>query len=280
MNAMALKSYIKNKSMELDIPPQVFLQNFMFERFLTRLEKSSYQNKFIIKGGFLISALVGISARTTMDLDITVHELTLSNENIVKIIQEIISIKSDDNINFRYISIEEIRSTDDYPGYRVKLDASYESIVVSLKLDLTTGDIITPDYIDFQYQMFSENRNIQLCSYNIESILAEKLETIISRSVLNTRPRDYYDVFVLYRMYRDNISIPVLKLALDNTSKKRGSFDQMVDYETHIEAILSDNQLKITWDKYRNQFDYAKSILFEDTVRTVQRIFEQLNMGI
>jgi len=276
---MAFKSFIKNKSLELEIPPQVVLQNYMFERFLTRLEKSPYQYKFIIKGGFLIAALVGVGARTTMDLDVTIHGFPLTETSIEKIIQEIISVETDDLIDFRYIASEDIRPTDDYPGIRIKLEATYESIKVSLKLDLTTGDIITPGHIDFHYPMFSENRYIHLYSYNIESVLAEKIETIISRSVLNTRPRDFYDVFVLYRMYKEKISIQVLKEALINTSNKRGSLQQILDFESHIEAIMHDTRLHNFWKKYQNQYDYAKEVIFEDTVQTLRLILLQLNIS-
>jgi len=275
-NPMAFKAFIKQKSLELKIPAQVMMQNYMFERFLIRLEKSPYCRKFIIKGGFLVSSLVGISARTTMDLDITIQGIPLHVDNVESIINEILKARVDDEIDFRYVSVEEIRATDDYPGLRVKLEAIYGTIIVPLKLDLTTGDILTPDSIRYSYPMFSENKTIHLFSYNVETVLAEKLETILSRSVLNTRPRDFYDVFLLARMFKTSINLDVLKEALQNTSVKRGTQGQVSDYVRIIEAIEKDNQMVRNWKKFQNQFDFTKDILFEETIRSIRNLLVSL----
>ena len=276
-NSMSFKAFIKKKSLELKVPAQVVLQNYMFERFLIRLVKSSYHFKFILKGGFLVSSMVGISARTTMDLDITVKGMPLTVESIESVINEIIQTKVDDTIRFNYISTEQIREADDYPGLRVKLVAFYETIKVPLKLDLTTGDILTPDCIEYSYRMFSENKTIHLFSYNIETILAEKLETIVSRSVLNTRLRDFYDVFLLCRLFKAQININVLRDALHHTSMKRGTQEQENDFRRIIESIKKDDQMFLNWNKFQNQFEYAKEISFEETIGSIQELLESLH---
>lgn len=275
-NAMAFKAFIKQKSLELKIPAQVLLQNYMFERFLIRLEKSPYCRKFIIKGGFLVSSLVGISARTTMDLDITIQGIPLHVENVESIINEILKTKVDDEIDFRYVSEEEIRETDDYPGLRVKLEAKYGTIIVPMKLDLTTGDVLTPDSIQYSYPMFSENKRIHLFSYNVETVLAEKLETILSRSVLNTRPRDFYDVFLLGRMFKTSINLEILREALQKTSEKRGTQEQVRDFQRVIEAIEKEDQMVRNWKKFQNQFDFTREISFEETIQSVRNLLVSL----
>jgi predicted nucleotidyltransferase component of viral defense system len=275
-NPMAFKAFIKQKSIEWKIPAQVVLQNYMFERFLIRLEKSPYCRKFILKGGFLVSSLVGISARTTMDLDITIQGIPLHVENVESIINEIINAKVDDKIDFRYVSVEEIRETEDYPGLRVKLVANYGTIIVPMKLDLTTGDVLTPDSIRYSYPMFSENKTIHLFCYNVETVLAEKLETILSRSLLNTRARDFYDVFLLDRMFKTSINLDVLREVLQNASVKRGTQGQVSDYVRIIEAIEKDNQMVRNWKKFQNQFDFTKDILFEETIRSIRNLLVSL----
>lgn len=273
-SSMSLKALIRNLSQKLNIPAQAVMQNYMFEKFLLRLEKSSYRNMFVLKGGFLISALVGISSRTTMDLDITIKGMPLRIESIESIMNEIVTTKVDDFIDFRFVSVDEIRETEDYPGLRVKLEAIYETIKVSMKLDLTTGDVLTPDSIEFSYPMFSENKSIHLFSYNLETILAEKLETILSRSVLNTRPRDFYDVFLLERMFKSHLNLELLHEALHQTALKRGTEKLIEDFRIIIETIRKDERMNLYWIRYQNQFDFAKDVSFEETIRTVWNLLE------
>lgn len=196
-NPMQLKAIVKNIAKEKNISAALVLQNYMLERFLERVSLSRYRENYIIKGGFLIASMVGLNSRATMDMDATIKGYPVDENTIQKMIEEIISIPVDDSILFRLKSIKEIREGDEYTGYRVALSADYEKMAVPLKLDITTGDKITPSEIEFSYKLMMEERSISVLAYNLSTILAEKLETIISRGDQNTRPRDYYDVFIL-----------------------------------------------------------------------------------
>ena len=275
-NAMAFKSLIKKKSIDYQLPTQVILQNYMFEHFLLRLVRSPYQRNFILKGGFLISALVGISSRTTMDMDITIQGITLQVASIEKVVNQIIKIDVNDLVIFKFISVEEIRALDDYPGLRVRLEAKYESIKVDMKLDFTTGDVLTPNSIKTNHSLFSEEKTILLCTYNVETILAEKLETVISRNVLNTRIRDFYDIYVLYKMYRLSIDMIMLSKAIRNTSMKRGTLETVVGGLRIIESLRTDKTMILNWNKYQTQFEYAKEISFAMIIKTIEGIFSQI----
>jgi len=274
-NAMSMKAMIKRKSVELNVPPQVILQNLMFERFLVRLEQSVHRFEFVVKGGFLISSLVGISARTTMDLDITIRSIPLRADAIKSIIEDIIRIEVADSTLFQYLSAEEIRESDDYLGLRVKLEAIYEGIRVILKLDLTTGDVLTPQAIEYSYRMFSEDRIVRLYAYNLETILAEKLETIFSRSVLNTRLRDFYDIFVLDRVFGTRIDFALLRKAIMNTADKRGSLDAIQEYRNILSAIERDERMLSRWVRYQRQYDFAIGISFLETLEAIRDLMDQ-----
>lgn len=196
-NSTQLKAYVKNIAKEKNISPQLVLQNYILERFLERLSISEYRKNYIIKGGFLIAAMIGISNRTTMDIDMTVKRKAVNKENILNMIGNIGSIEIEDNIIFEVKNIEEIREQDMYSGYRVYLLANYPPMKIPLKLDITTGDKITPKEIEYTYNLMFENRSIKILAYNISTILAEKLETILARGNQNTRLRDFYDVYIL-----------------------------------------------------------------------------------
>lgn len=217
-NAMQFKSIIKKISKEKNISPQLVMQNYMLERLLERISLSDYRHNFIFKGGFLISSIVGLSSRSTMDLDTTLKGLTLTHASITDIFKNICQMNLNDDITFEFINVTDIRETDDYPGIRVLLKAHYQPISVPLTVDITTGDIITPKAIKYHHNSAFEEKTIYVLAYNLETILAEKLETVLSRGVANTRPRDYYDIYILYTLHNESLNMKILRVALEKTS--------------------------------------------------------------
>ncbi len=276
-NPMQLKAIVKNIAKEKNISAALVLQNYMLERFLERVSLSRYRENYIIKGGFLIASMVGLNSRATMDMDATIKGYPVDENTIQKMIEEIISIPVDDSILFRLKSIREIREGDEYTGYRVALSADYEKMAVPLKLDITTGDKITPSEIEFSYKLMMEERSISVLAYNLSTILAEKLETIISRGDQNTRPRDYYDVFILSKLKTDNVEMQDLKDAFFATTKKRGSTDVVNNYKAIMEVVRKSEVMKRQWNDYRKEFEYASGIEFEDTCDTVISLMNQLS---
>ena len=276
-NPMQLKAIVKNIAKEKNISAALVLQNYMLERFLERVSLSRYRENYIIKGGFLIASMVGLDSRATMDMDATIKGYPVDENTIQKMIEEIISIPVDDSILFRLKSIREIREGDEYTGYRVALSANYEKMAVPLKLDITTGDKITPSEIEFSYKLMMEERSIRVLAYNLSTILAEKLETIISRGDQNTRPRDYYDVFILSKLKTDNVKMQDLKDAFFATTTRRGSTDVVNNYKTIMEVVRKSEVMKRQWNDYRKEFEYAAEIEFEDTCDTVISLMNQLS---
>ncbi len=268
-NAMQLKAIVKNVAKEKKISAQLVLQNYMLERFLERVSLSSYRENFIIKGGFLIASMVGLDSRTTMDMDATIKGYLVNKETIQKMIEEILAVSLDDNISFEFRSIGEIREGDEYTGYRAALTANYEKMAVPLKLDITTGDKITPREIEYEYKLMFEDRSIHVLAYNLPTILAEKLETVISRGDQNTRPRDYYDIYILTKLQSGNIDLATLKDALRATTETRGSFEVIKQYREIMQRVRSSQVMNRQWGDYRKDFDYAARIEFEETCDAV-----------
>ena len=269
--AMSFKAKINNYAKSKHIPAQVVLQNVMFERFLERLSLSAYRDKFVIKGGMLISALVGLDTRMTMDLDTTLRKLSLTEEQVKKAIQNICEIELDDEVSFQIKSVAPIRKDDLYGGYRVRLDAIYETITTPLSIDVSTGDVITPAAVEFG-GVLDDSVKISLWGYSIETVLAEKVETILNRDVTNTRPRDYYDVYILSH---EKVYDPVVfHEALEETSNHRGSWERIQNYEPILEQIEKSKVLRDLWEKYRREFSYAREITFEDTIAAVKGMLQ------
>lgn len=225
---------------------------------------------------FLISSMIGIDSRTTMDMDATIKGYPVNKESIRTMIENIISISVEDNINFQLNNIGEIREGDEYTGYRVSLSANYEKMAVPLKLDITTGDIITPREIEYSYALMMEDRNIRVLAYNLSTILAEKLETVISRGDQNTRPRDYYDIYILSTVQSENIGIQSLHKALMATSEKRGSVNLLKQYCTIMNNVKQSEIMKRQWNLYRKEFSYASEIEFADTCSVVIAIMDKV----
>ena len=277
-NPMQLKAIIKNKAQEKNISAQLVMQNYMLERLLERISISRYRNNFILKGGFLISAIVGLDTRATMDLDTTIKVFTLTHEKIKEIFEDICTIKVDDDVQFEIVSIADIRETDDYPGIRVSLKANYAPISVPLTVDVTTGDVITPEEIEYSFSLLFDERRISIWAYNLETVLAEKIETILSRGVANTRPRDYYDIYILWMLRHEECNLATLSSALKRTAKKRGSLSVIKKYNDVIAQIEESEQLQSFWNKYTKEFDYAKDIKFADICKLVREVMDKLSV--
>ena len=222
-NPMQLKAFIKKKAAEKNISAQLVMQNYMLERLLERISLSKYKHNFILKGGFLISAIVGLDTRATMDLDTTIKGFTLTHESIREIFGEICAVEIADDVKFELVDISDIREGDDYPGIRVALKANYPPISVPLTVDVTTGDVITPREIEYTFSLLFDDRTISILAYNLETVLAEKIETVLSRSIANTRPRDFYDIHILYALRGTECNAKTLLQALERTADKRGS---------------------------------------------------------
>lgn len=273
---MQLKAFIKNKAAEKHISAQLVMQNYMLERLMERISLSEYKYNFIIKGGFLISAIVGLDTRATMDLDTTIKGFTLTHEAIHTIFSEICAVEVADDVTFEIAGISDIREGDDYPGIRVALKANYPPISVPLTVDVTTGDVITPGEIEYTFSLLFEDRTISVLAYNLETVIAEKLETVLSRGIANTRPRDYYDIYILYALRGNECNIETLRQALERTTEKRGSKKILTDYLTIIEEIRNSDTLQGFWRRYQKDFDYAGDISFEDVCDTIQQLMEQI----
>ena len=275
-NAMQLKAIVKNIAKEKRISAQLVLQNYMLERFLERVSLSQYRSNFIIKGGFLIASMVGLNSRATMDMDATIKGYLVNNETIQKMIEEILAVSVDDNISFEFRSIGEIREGDEYIGYRVHMNANYEKMAVPLKLDITTGDKITPREIEYEYKLMLEDRSICILAYNLPTILAEKLETVVSRGDQNTRPRDYYDILILTKLQSGNIDLDTLRDAFRATTKKRGSGEVVKQYREIMQVVRNSSVMNRQWNDYRKDFDYAAEINFGETCDSVIAIMDRI----
>ena len=271
-NAMQLKARINTRAKEAGIPAQSLMQSYLFERLLERLSKSKWRDNVVIKGGMLISSLVGVASRTTMDLDTTITGFTLTRESAEKVFREVAVIDADDDWAFEFDRTEDIRETDDYPGIRVYLKAAYPPMVVPLKIDVTTGDSITPGPVAYDYPLLFDGGSIRLMSYPLETVLAEKFETVVSRGVTNTRPRDFYDILLLWRTRGDKCEIPTLREALERTCAKRGSTEMMEHWQTILDEVATDKAMLVLWDKYAKKNPYAAGIELAQCCETAKEV--------
>ena len=273
-NKDSLKAKASNLAKQTNIPNKYIIQNFMFEALLKRISNSIYKDKFIIKGGLLLSSIFGVNLRSTMDLDTTIKGLPLNKSTITKVITEIINIDLKDNITFEIENIKDIREEDLYSGYNVNLKADFDGLKTNLMIDITTGDIITYKEVEFKYNTLFDNDTINIMTYNYETIIAEKFESIISRNIDNTRMKDYYDLYMFVNLKWNDINKETLRKAIINTSKARGSLDYIDNASKYIELIENDSRLKSLWNSYQNNYEYAKDIEFVDTINAIKVINE------
>lgn len=273
-NRDSLKAKVSNLSKKTNIPNKYLIQNFMFEALLKRISMSIYKDKFIIKGGLLLSSIFGVNLRSTMDLDTTIKGLPLDRETITKVINEIISIDIEDNIKLEIENIKDIREEELYSGFEVNLKTEFDGLKTNLMIDITTGDVITYKEVEFKYSTIFENETINIMTYNYETIIAEKFESIISRNIDNTRMKDYYDLYMFVNLKWNDINKDTLRKAIINTSKARETLDYIDNANKYIELISEDSRLKSLWNSYQNNYEYAKDIEFIDTINAIKGISE------
>ena len=277
MNSMQLKEKLKKISQEKNIDYNTLLRFYMYDRFLERLSKSKYRDNFILKGGFYLSTLFGVENRTTMDIDTAFRNADFNEETIVKMIKEIVSIEIDDNAKLSYLRIEPIRDDDKYGGFRVTIQVEYENMKQSFHIDIATGDPITPKEIRYKYLSLLGEYYIDLFAYNMETVLAEKIETILSRVELNGRMKDFYDIYLIYTKDWDNINKANFNKALLKTFSKREYSGN--PFET-IALIRDSEVLRKRWKDYQKNYEYAKDIGYDDILDCVIKMLEQRNLVV
>ena len=277
-NKDSLKAKASNLAKQTNIPNKYIIQNFMFEALLKRISNSVYKDKFIIKGGLLLSSIFGVNLRSTMDLDTTIKGLPLNKSTITKVITEIINIDLKDNITFEIENIKDIREEDLYSGYNVNLKADFDGLKTNLMIDITTGDIITYKEVEFNYTTLFDNDTINIMTYNYETIIAEKFESIISRNIDNTRMKDYYDLYMFVNLKWNDINKETLRKAIINTSKNRETLSYIENANDYINLIEDDSKLKLLWNNYQKNYEYANDISFEDTIKSIKIISEIITL--
>lgn len=271
-NIQALKDKAKKCAKENKLTVQQILQNYMFERFLERLSKSKYNDKFIIKGGLLIASIIGINVRTTMDIDIDINGINFEKNTIEKIIKEILQIDVNDNIEINIQKIEDIREENEYGGFKFKLIAKFSNLKIPFHIDISTGDIITPKEIEYKYKTILENNYINICTYNKETIIAEKLQTILERKNYNSRMKDYYDLYFFINFKWSEINQNILKKAIKATFNKRNSLKDLANISEIIENLENDKNLKLLWKDYKEKHNYAKNVTYNDIIQSIKFI--------
>ena len=280
--ARQLKDLIRNLSKKKSADAQILMRNYMMERFLERISLSEYKNQFILKGGMLVAAMVGLDARATMDLDATIKGTNVSVEDVEMIISQIISIPLDDGVSFRIKRISEIMEEADYPGVRVRMETKFDGVITPLKIDISTGDIITPREIKYNFNLMLENRTIEVWAYNLETVLAEKLETVVSRNVTNTRMRDFYDIYILQKLYGEQLSKDVLWDALVATAKKRETLEQIEteDIDEVFDEIQSSSVMENLWKAYQRNYSYSADIPWHTIMKSIRTLYEIISENI
>ena len=272
-NAMSLKATINNIAKKNKVSAQSVLQTYMLERLLERISISKYKDNFILKGGMLISAMLGIDSRTTMDIDTTIKGFALTEENVKTIMEDVCAIDLQDDITLKINKVEEIREDDDYNGYRLTFEAKYmNSMPVIMKIDVTTGDKITYREIEYSFELMLEERKINVWSYNVETVLAEKIEAIIKRGVLGTRIRDFYDVHMLLKTQIKNINKKTLKVAIGFTAEHRNSEDIIKDWKEVVKELENDETMKNQWKRYQKNNFYAEGIEYKDLIESIKKV--------
>ena len=274
-NAMSFKAKIKNLAKEKGIPPQQVQQHYLIEEVLNLISKSSYRNSFILKGGYLIGQMIGLDKRTTMNLDVTLKGTSLNRDNLINIFEGIVS-NTTSVFSFTVDKLEPIRQDDIYGGFSIKLNATFDTLNEVIFIDVTTGDKIIPREISYSMPSLFTNHTIDVWTYNLETVLAEKLETIISRGVASTRPRDRYDLFTLFKLRKNQIDFTILKRAVENTSEKRNSKELIQNWRNQVRGIETSDYQKNLWIRYQRQFKYAKDISFEESVQIINEIMKQI----
>ena len=271
--ARQLKDLIRNLSREKSADAQLLMRNYMMERFLERISLSEYRDKFILKGGMLVAAMVGLDARSTMDLDATVKGANVNVEEIENLISAIVSVPIDDGVKFQLKSISEIMDEAEYPGIRVSMTTTFDGVVTPLKIDISTGDAITPREVRYSFKLMLEDRSIDIWAYNLETVLAEKLETIITRTTTNTRMRDFYDIYILDQLHGNTLNRQTLYDALLATAKKRGTERHLAEAVDVLNEVESSPVMQKLWESYRRKFSYATDLEWSIIMGAVRSLY-------
>lgn len=277
--ARQLKDLIRNLSREKSADAQLLMRNYMMERFLERISLSEYRDKFILKGGMLVAAMVGLDARSTMDLDATVKGANVNVEDIENLISAIVSVPIDDGVKFQLKSISEIMDEAEYPGIRVSMTTTFDGVVTPLKIDISTGDAITPREVRYSFKLMLENRSIDIWAYNLETVLAEKLETIITRTTTNTRMRDFYDIYILDQLHGNTLNRQTLYDALLATAKKRGTERHLAEAVDVLNEVESSPVMQKLWESYRRKFSYAADLEWSIIMGAVRSLYALSEKG-
>ena len=277
--ARQLKDLIRNLSREKSADAQLLMRNYMMERFLERISLSEYRDKFILKGGMLVAAMVGLDARSTMDLDATVKGANINVEEIENLISAIVSVPIDDGVKFQLKSISEIMDEAEYPGIRVSMTTTFDGVVTPLKIDISTGDAITPREVRYSFKLMLEDRSIDIWAYNLETVLAEKLETIITRTTTNTRMRDFYDIYILDQLHGNTLNRQTLYDALLATAKKRGTERHLAEAMDVLNEVESSPVMQKLWESYRRKFSYAADLEWSIIMRAVRSLYALCEKG-
>jgi len=271
-----VKGRIKNLAKVKNADARVLMRIYMMERFLERVANSDYKDNFVIKGGMLVTAMVGVALRSTMDIDTSIRNQNLSAADSRIIIENITNVDLGDGVRFEIKDISDIMDEMEYPGIRVTLNAVMDRLITPMKIDISTGDAVTPRAIEYDYKLMFDDRSIKLWSYNLETILAEKLQTILARSVLNTRMRDFYDIYILLSLYENKIDGTVFREAFDATCQKRGTVNLMQNAPAIISNINEDDTLHKLWSAYQKKYTYAEKIQYADIMQGVKSLFGKL----
>ena len=269
-----IKGRIKSVAKQNNADARTLMRIYMMERFLERLAQSEYRDNFIIKGGILVTAMIGVAHRSTMDIDTSMKNLNLSAEDALRVVNQVKDIDLDDGVSFDVKDVSNIMDEMEYPGIRVTMNANVGRLITPLKIDISTGDVITPRAIEFNYDLLLEDRSISLWSYNLETILAEKLQTVLARGILNTRMRDFYDIRMLLDTYEDKVNKAVLKDAFAATCKKRGTDNLQEQAEEIIKIIEADEQLQVLWRAYQKKYSYAAEIDYASVINGVRKLMD------
>lgn len=278
--ARQLKDLIRNLSREKSADAQILMRNYMMERFLERISLSEYRDKFILKGGMLVAAMVGLDARSTMDLDATIKGANVNVEDIENLISSIVTVPIDDGVKFQLKSISEIMDEAEYPGIRVSMSTTFDGVVTPLKIDISTGDAITPREVRYSFKLMLEDRSIDIWAYNLETVLAEKLETIITRTTTNTRMRDFYDIYILEQLHGTTLNPKILHDALLATAHKRGSEKYLNQAEEVFDEVENDSVMQKLWEAYRKKFSYSSDLEWDVIMKAIHRLYVLCEKGI
>ena len=268
-----LKDLIRNLSKKNAADAQILMRNYMMERFLERISLSEYRDHFVLKGGMLVAAMVGLDTRSTMDMDATVKGFPVNEASVKDMVEKILAVPVNDGVSFRVKRIQSIMDEAEYPGVRVSMETTFDGVITPLKVDISTGDVITPKEVRYRFKLMLEDRSIEVWAYNLETVLAEKLESIIYRGITNTRMRDFYDVYILSQMYADQLSAAVFHEALVATCRKRGHLEQLEDAVNVFDEVEQDAGMEKLWCSYQKNFSYAADYSWHSVVESARALY-------